>query len=510
MMGTLKPRLARWRRHLATALSGPQVLAFMPALSLGAFWFGGEAWLLATALGLPALYSFMGSFNQIDDEWRKTLGGANERAALALDHALLNASRDGHATACLMVAVDNAEHLYRDFGEDNLSTMMERCLSRLPGVLRSTDQVFPMPGNQAAIALAPVPRLDLETAIQLSARIQSALEQPLSVDATTVSSSWSVGFCLEARNPGHGGADLLAAAQTALDDAMRNGPSAIRAHSGNLSAPPAISADLNEDAAHGLETAQFRPWFQPQLSTDTGRISGFEALARWHHPVRGIVPPSEFLPILEASNNLERLAHEILRHSMEALQHWDREGLNIPRISVNLTRAELRNPSLADHVAWELDRFDLPAQRLTVDVLEADVAPSEDTVVAHNINALSDLGCSIDLDNFGTGNASIASLRRFNVTRIKIDHSFVTKVDRDAKQQRMIAAILTMAGQLDLETLAEGVETTGEHAILAQLGCQFVQGFGIARPMPLDQTFNWIKHHERKLEPPTNIGRATG
>jgi EAL domain-containing protein (putative c-di-GMP-specific phosphodiesterase class I) len=109
------------------------------------------------------------------------------------------------------------------------------------------------------------------------------------------------------------------------------------------------------------------------------------------------------------------------------------------------------------------------------------------------------LGCRIDLDDFGTGNASIASIRRFAIKRIKIDRSFVMKADRDPEQQRMISAILTMAERLEIETLAEGVETVGEHVMLAQLGCDHVQGFGIARPMPFDQTLEWIAMHNAKL-----------
>jgi EAL domain-containing protein (putative c-di-GMP-specific phosphodiesterase class I) len=109
------------------------------------------------------------------------------------------------------------------------------------------------------------------------------------------------------------------------------------------------------------------------------------------------------------------------------------------------------------------------------------------------------MGCRIDLDDFGTGTASIASIRRFAVSRIKIDRSFVMKADRDPEQQRMISAILTMAERLGIETLAEGVETVGEHVLLAQLGCDHVQGFGIARPMPFEKTLDWIAQHRAKL-----------
>jgi EAL domain-containing protein (putative c-di-GMP-specific phosphodiesterase class I) len=138
------------------------------------------------------------------------------------------------------------------------------------------------------------------------------------------------------------------------------------------------------------------------------------------------------------------------------------------------------------------------------------IAGAPDDQVTLNINGLVELGCNVDLDDFGTGHASISSIRRFKINRLKIDRSFVMKADRDPEQQRMISAILTMAERLNLETLAEGVETIGEHALLAQLGCDHVQGFGIGKPMPFSETLDWIQSHLAKLQDAPKItgGRA--
>jgi EAL domain-containing protein (putative c-di-GMP-specific phosphodiesterase class I) len=265
-----------------------------------------------------------------------------------------------------------------------------------------------------------------------------------------------------------------------------------------------------DDAAAALNAGQILPWFQPQISTDTGRITGFEALARWQHPDRGLISPAEFLPLLEQTGQLERLGEVMLYHTLIALRDWDAAGLNVPRAAINITMDELHNPKLIDRIRWELDRFDLTPARLAIEVLENVVAAAPEDIVARNINGLARLGCAIDLDDFGTGHASISSIRRFAVGRIKIDRSFVLKVDRDPEQQRMVNAILTMADRLGLDTLAEGVETLGEHAMLAQLGCGHVQGFGIARPMPFDQTIDWIRTHEAKMQEAPLIGRTSG
>ena len=188
-----------------------------------------------------------------------------------------------------------------------------------------------------------------------------------------------------------------------------------------------------------------------------GRITGFEALARWTHPVRGVISPAEFLPVIESVNLLERLAEVMMYHSFRALKQWDSAGVDIPQVGVNFAGSELSNPRLLEKVKWDLDRFELTPDRLAVEVLETVVASDPDDMITRNINALGALGCRIDLDDFGTGNASIASIRRFSVSRIKIDRSFVMKADRDPEQQHMISAILTMAERLQVETLAEGI-----------------------------------------------------
>ena len=221
------------------------------------------------------------------------------------------------------------------------------------------------------------------------------------------------------------------------------------------------------------------------------------------------MPPAQFLRVLEESGRMERLGEVILQHSLTALRSWDQAGLDIPRVSVNFSDSELRGTNLVQKIQWELDRFGLTPPRLGIEVLETVIAGSPEGIVARNIVALGEMGCHIDLDDFGTGHASIGAVRRFNVRRIRIDRSFVTKSDRDAEQQKMVAAILTMAERLELETLAEGVETVGEHALLAQLGCDHVQGYGIGRPAPFDQTLDWISAHISKLKEPPAIGGAS-
>ena len=198
----------------------------------------------------------------------------------------------------------------------------------------------------------------------------------------------------------------------------------------------------------------------------------------------------------------------MMRSSFAALKAWDNAGFSVPRIGVNFSGPELSNPKLIEKIKWELDHFDLTPDRLAIEILETVVSNADDDIITRNIRRLEQLGCGIDLDDFGTGHASIGAIHQFGVSRIKIDRSFVARADRCSNQKQVINAILAMAEHFGVETLAEGVETVGEHATLAQLGCDHVQGFGIARAMPFEQTLLWIPQNSAKIQHmPKLIGR---
>lgn len=508
------PTLARIRRTVRH-LYGPHLLAFVPAMTLCAYWLGGEALLVACALLLPAILAITSTSGRQSSQPGKT---GSDHSGFVSKNDLINALdrifhpllANGHGSICLVVELDDLPVIAERFGHRAAEDMVRQSRCRLVGQLRALDTVTQLDGGRFAIALAPVLRADLETAIQLAGRIQSALSEAVSIDAVSVYTSCSVGFCLSSRSPQPSGDILLDAALRALTEARSAGHGSIRAYSKDLARTLHARQILTEDMETALEAGQFVAWFQPQISTDTGQVTGFEALARWNHPERGVVTPADFLPAIEHAGLLERLGEVMLYQSLTAIKAWDKAGVCVPVVGVNFSGDELRNPNLVSKLRWELDRFDLGSDRLCVEILETVISTSDDDIIVRNIGEMSRLGCRIDLDDFGTGHASIANIRRFAVHRIKIDRSFVTKVDEDPEQQRMLSAILTMAERLDLDTLAEGVETLGEHAMLSQLGCGHVQGYALARPMPFEETIPWIAAHSAKVSRAPTIGRRIG
>ena len=505
----------KYRGRFLSIVTGPPILAFLPAVTLAAYWMAGETALIIVALGLPVLYAMTGVVGSWPGRGTPTRDGVTglplrDGFETIVDQICEETEATGLRSVCYMIEIDDFRQVLERHGQGAGDLVMARTGERLVATLRSGDTVARLGDSRFAICLAPVRQLDLELCIQLAGRLQAAVEEPIPVDGTALYITACVGFCPRSRAPSGDGQDWQAAATAALTEAQGVGPSTIRAYSADMHRRNQTRSDLREEAAAALENGQIQPWFQPQISTDTGKITGFEALARWLHPLHGTIAPNTFLPILEETGLLERLGEVMLFNALTALKAWDAAGCDIPRVGINASQSELRNPRLVDKIRWELDRFDLTPERLSIEILETVVSDTPDDLVSRNIAGLSSIGCRIDLDDFGTGNASISSLRRFQVSCIKIDRSFVAKADRDPQQQQMIAAILTMAERLRLETLAEGVETVGEHALLAQLGCDHVQGYGIARPMPFDQTLDWIAAHAAKLQDTPQIGRQTG
>lgn len=511
MARTIRSHFVDLWQKLSGVLSEPRVLAFVPALALAGYWLWGEIALIATAVlgALVGIVSFLRpsarAIAHSDPALHYGLLSREDFDEIVADtrEAVANTEK---RSAILAVEVDGFDALIQRHGQEAADEILRDCSARLMTTLRDADALCQLDRQRYGICLSPSLQLNLEAAIQLSGRIQTSLEEPFAVDQTTVYVTASVGFCLDRRSPGHMPDDWLDAAVLAVEEAKRHGDGSIRAYSSELGTRIRARADFTDDVSAALENGQIVPWFQPQISTDTGRVTGFEALARWAHPERGMISPAEFLPAIEEAGLLERLAEVMVFSAFTAVKSWDAAGVDVPSVGINFSGVELNNPGIVDKIGWELDRFDLTADRLTVEILETVVAQSDDDVVARNIRGFAKIGCRIDLDDFGTGQASLASIQRFGVGRIKIDRSFVMKADRDKEQQRMIGAILTMAERLELDTLAEGVETVGEHALVAQLGCAHVQGFGIARPMPFDETLDWILSHEAKLSAPPQIG----
>jgi EAL domain-containing protein (putative c-di-GMP-specific phosphodiesterase class I) len=232
---------------------------------------------------------------------------------------------------------------------------------------------------------------------------------------------------------------------------------------------------------------------QPQARSGSGQVLGVEALARWSHPELGDVSPEEFIPIAERTGLIAPLTSQVLDASLAACAEWRDAGHDLG-IAVNLSTRSLHDADLVEEVARLLRRHQVPAQRLTLEVTESSVMADPARAVAL-LHRLRDLGVRLSVDDFGTGYSSLSYLKRLPVHEVKIDRSFVTGLREGGEDVAIVRAIIDLGRHLGLEVVAEGVEDEETSRLLTTLGCDIVQGWHIARPMPTGELVPWLRTH---------------
>jgi len=238
---------------------------------------------------------------------------------------------------------------------------------------------------------------------------------------------------------------------------------------------------------------------QPQARLSSGTTVSVEALARWHHPELGTVPPDEFIPVAERSGLIGPLTTQVLDGSLAAVAEWRRQGQDLS-IAVNLSTRSLHDADLVHEVSRLLRRHGVPASRLTLEVTESSVMadPARATAVLHQLR---DLGARLSVDDFGTGYSSLSYLKRLPVHEVKIDRSFITGLAGQGEDAAIVRAIIDLGRHLGLEVVAEGVEDRETWELLADMGCDLGQGWHLGRPMPAGELLPWLATHSLERRP---------
>ena len=479
-----------------------EMVAFLPAVSLAGLWFGLEG---MTLVGVTALIvAWMSRPLAIPEEIEEdgsALRALPQRADAEemMQAAAQDAQAAGKGTACLVIGIDDPAAVSRQMSRAEFEDFQQAVGARIRGVLRNTDRIALIDNARHAAILAPTHRPDLEGMIQLAGRLQQACDAPYSVNGRSVNITSHVGFCLMTRAPEPTGPAILSAAETAAEEAARHGPGCIRAYAPDARPFARTQGKLDSEITPALEDGRIVAYFQPQISTDTGTISGMQAVPRWLDRDRGILGEAEILPAITANGLQGRLAEVMLFQCFGALREWAKLPAGPGLVSLPIGLDHVTDPKMSDRLKWEFDRFDMAPQRVCLVLHREVTARLDDEVVMRNIAHCAKMGCRIELAGFGTGPISVSAIRRTGAERIRIHRSFVTNVERDPEQQRLVSAIISFAAGLGLETLAEGVATIGEHAMLAQLGCHHVQGKAISAPLPLDECAGWMGRHDARL-----------
>ncbi|QPH55251.1 putative bifunctional diguanylate cyclase/phosphodiesterase [Pontivivens ytuae] len=399
----------------------------------------------------------------------------------------------GEGTGLIHLDLRRFRRINQMLGHDAGDRVLVTLAERLRAEAREGDVVIRIGGDQFAMLIADI--ADVEALLDRGHDLRRMLSDPIDLPGGARNIDCAIGLAWS----GERRVDLqrlTQAADIALASARSGEGAQVCLFTPEMQRLAARQDRLIEDLRGGLSRGDIVAFFQPQVAAADGRPLGFEALVRWRHPTRGLLAPGEFLAMAEEAGYAEEIGTVMLDAALDAVLEWRAAGFADQRVAVNFSSGQLADPLLADRIKWAVDQRGLEAGCLALEVVEDVMVESDDDLPVRTIRHLADAGFSIELDDFGTGHAAIANIRRFQVSRIKIDRSFVRGLDTRPEQAALAEAMLRMADALGVETLAEGVETPEERAALAALGCGALQGYNIARPMPLDETLSWLAEQD--------------
>jgi diguanylate cyclase (GGDEF)-like protein/PAS domain S-box-containing protein len=399
-----------------------------------------------------------------------------------LEQALARAEQHQWSVAVLALDLDNFKIVNESLDHHMGDRLLCEVAERLCAAVRPEDTVARLGGDEFVVVLeAPGGVTD---AVRAAEQIAHALQAPFVLDEQEVFVSASIGIVLG--NDGKEQAErLLRNADLAMYRAKTNGKSCYAVFEQSMTLEASTRLQLESDLRRALERDEFRMYYQPIAQLDTGVIDEVEALVRWEHPRRGLVPPADFIPVAEETGLILPLGRWVLRQACQQMRTWQNSAdPNLPRIvSVNLSARQFGSPQLVADVAQVLRDTGLDPSSLKLEITESVMMQDVETTSAI-LHQLKQLGVKLAIDDFGTGYSSLAYLQRFPIDVLKIDRSFVRPLGNNPEDDAIVRTIITLAKTLNMVVTGEGIETTTQLQQLRALGCDLGQGYYIARPEP--------------------------
>ncbi|TQV86519.1 putative bifunctional diguanylate cyclase/phosphodiesterase [Aliikangiella coralliicola] len=412
----------------------------------------------------------------------------SERFTLAADQAL----RRSNKFACLLLDLDNFKTINDTKGHNYGDKLLVEVARRLKQTVRKEDLVCRLGGDEFVILLVGLRTLD---ALNIATRkILNVFSSDFYIKNERVKTGVSIGASLF---PDHGESlnSIKRKADVAMYRAKDSGKNCFFVYTPDMQEDVKHRLMIQNDLVKALEEEQLVLYYQPKIYLKSNKVSGCEVLIRWQHPKEGFLTPAAFIPYAEESKLIIQLDYYVLRKSFETLKNWQSKGVSNTSLSVNLSGRHFTNFNIVKVIKEHLATYKIEPELLEIEITEA-VLIEDPEVAQEVVSAIKKLRVRLSLDDFGTGYSSLNYLRTLPIDCIKLDHSFIQRIDISQQDRRLIKGIISLGKQLQIELVAEGVETESQLEILRALNCDYVQGYYFLKPVPETEFVEWLKRSE--------------
>jgi diguanylate cyclase (GGDEF)-like protein/PAS domain S-box-containing protein len=401
--------------------------------------------------------------------------------------AMSAAERNRNKLAVLSLDLDRFKVVNDSFGHQVGDELLRQVVGRLKSAVRGSDTISRQGGDEFIVVLPD--HSGAPAATKIANKVQEQLAIPFTCAGQEIRITSSIGIALFP-DDGVDFETLLKKADIAMYHAKESGRATYRFYTDSLNANSQERMQLENELRRALDGDEFVLHYQPQVELESGRVVGAEALIRWRHPDKGMVPPGRFIPLAEETGLIVPLDEWVMKEACRQTVAWRAAGLPLQSISVNLSGLQFRQTDLVDRVRNTLAESGLPPECLELELTESILVHDVDTVLS-TVNQLKEIGVKLAIDDFGTGYSSLAYLKRFAVDKLKIDQSFVRGTD--VQDAAIVQAVIQLGKSLNLRTIAEGAETHAQVQTLRDKGCFEVQGYYFSKPLPADEFVAFIE-----------------
>lgn len=422
-----------------------------------------------------------------------------------LHHSIVQARRRNKMLALLFMDLDRFKNINDSLGHSFGDIYLKEIAARLSGCVRESDTVARLGGDEFVILLEDID--SLQTVAKVAESFLANLSRPLLLEQQEFYPSASIGistFPADADNPD----DLMKCSDSAMYLAKEKGRGNYQFFTTDLKTRADKMLTLESALRQAIETDQLRLHYQPQYNMDTGKIVGLEALVRWKHPEKGLISPADFIPVAEETGLIIPLGQWVLNKACHEHQSWLSNGMPSISIAVNISPRQFHHGQILNTVKNALTQSGLAAEHLELEITESSIMYDANHAI-EVMNQLRDLGVSLAIDDFGAGYSSLLRLKDFPISKIKIDQGFIRTLGEKNNTNAITRAIISLADNLRLDVIAEGVETELQASMLRNKGCQVAQGYLFSKPQPARLIFDMLKSYMPTFTAPQTMAETT-